>query len=380
MLPITWERGCTKEVIEALEFVRAAMAKGQKLSDAVKLFAGRDTSTSNGAGVVGIDWDTAFEKFKRHKLRGDVSDERSFMRNDGSRWRCIGRTLAEIAPENSAQFFEIAVMAAKKENGKWVEMSPGSEGRRKKVQMINQFLTFCVEELGFDSRWEPPRNYAKFIGKKPKASKAGVRQRNKKDAVPEAALKPLMESFRDTPVGKSWRLAVGLMACFGLRPWELWFIEVDGDVLRVTEGKKNQRQADPRMVIGIDPEGMPGLSQQLLLELASGTTPLPKLSNHPDQSGNRVNEYLSHNHYWVELKAAAAAKGEKLASYSFRHRYAYAADLAGFNDREASQLMGNSRQTFVSYYGNKAREDELRAAAERLLWRTPNALGTPIAG
>ena len=92
-----------------------------------------------------------------------------------------------------------------------------------------------------------------------------------------------MESFRDTEVGKSWRLAIGLLACFGLRPWELKFLEVEGKFLRVTEGKRNSRkQSDPRIVMGIDPEDLPGLSQQLLLELSSGTRRLPSLGTRPN--------------------------------------------------------------------------------------------------
>ncbi len=53
-----------------------------------------------------------------------------------------------------------------------------------------------------------------------------------------------------------------------------------------------------------------------------------------------------------------------LASYSFRHRYAYAADEAGFNDRMTSKLMGHSRETFVKFYGDKARDEELLGEKE----------------
>jgi integrase len=69
----------------------------------------------------------------------------------------------------------------------------------------------------------------------------------------------------------------------------------------------------------------------------------------------------------IYLKASVKEKGEVLASYSFRHRFAHAADEAGFNDRMNSKLMGHSRETFVKLYGDKARDEELLAAAERLL-------------
>ena len=177
-----------------------------------------------------------------------------------------------------------------------------------------------------------------------------------------------MESFKDNPVGRRWRLAIGLLACFGLRPWELNFLQVEGKHLRVTEGKRNCRhQSNPRIIAGIDPEGMQGLSQQLLVELSSGITGLPNLGSRPDMAGNMTNQYLELQPYWAALKAEAKPKGEVLASYSFRHRYAAAADAAGFNDRQISAFMGNNRVTFAKHYGSNARETELLAAAEALL-------------
>ena len=77
--------------------------------------------------------------------------------------------------------------------------------------------------------------------------------------------------------------------------------------------------------------------------------------------------YLKHQPYRRNLRAEAEKKGEVLAAYSFRHRYAYAADRIGLNDREICQFMGNNRMTYVQHYGTNARESELMAAAERVL-------------
>ena len=88
-------------------------------------------------------------------------------------------------------------------------------------------------------------------------------------------------------------------------------------------------------------------------------------------AGASVNNFLQACPFWMELKTSAKAKGEVLASYSFRHRYAFAVDDAGFNDRLASKLMGNSRETFIKSYGDKARDEEILAAAEQLLADKP---------
>ena len=375
MLPIPWDKGQTKEVIEALELITGAMKEGKTLKEAAALYAKRDTAGSEPGG--GVDWDSAFELWKKSKLAdagGLISEERGFYKNDGNRWKWIRIAMQERPPENASQIFEMATYSAKKDaTGAWIKLPPGGAGRQKKVQTVNQFLSYCRDELGFDVRWHPPRNYTKFIGTKPKAASTGVRQKHKKDAIPEWAIKPLMDAFPNTEFGRRWWLAIGLLACFGLRPWELKFLEVEGEFLRVTEGKKNQKQAEPRLCVGLDPQGMPGLSQKLLVQLACGEPGLPPMGSHPDMTACRVNYYLEHmrDGYWMQLKKEAKARGEVLAAYSFRHRYADALDSAGFNDRHSSQFMGNSRETFVKHYGNKAREEELIAAASAVLKPKP---------
>lgn len=359
MLPIKWE-GSLIDVLKALDFIHGAMDKGLALTDAAKLYSRRD---ADGEGA-GIDWDSAFQSWKASKVGGAVENGRLFDKNDGSRWRWIRTAMQEKPPQNASQIFEYATLSAKKdEAGNWIPLPQGSQGRRKKVQTVNQFLTHCRDELGFEARWHPPLNYTKFIG----VAATPVANRNRKDHITDPQIQALLESLRTNEAGRRWRLALGLLACFGLRPWELNYLEVDGHFLRVTRGKKNQKLAEPRIVVGIDPEGMPGLSQQLLLELSTGTTRLPALGGHHDQTGNRVNEYLSTCPYWVQIKEEAKQAGKTLASYSFRHRWAFAADSRGFNDREASKFMGNNRDTFVKHYGNKADEDELKAAALRVL-------------
>ncbi len=366
MLPIAWERGCAAEVINALGVISGAMLQGRTLKDAVKVLGQRNDSADGG-----LDWDAAWEQFKRSKVGGIVSEERGFNREDGARWKWVRKVMEERTPQNATQLLEFATLSSKKDaDGEWIELGPGTEMRRRKVQTIRQFLVFCRDELGFEERWHPPASIKRLIGVAPRAATLGKKQKHKKDSVPEEALKPLMASFPETPAGRSWRLAVGLLACFGLRPWELKFLEVEGRFLRVTEGKRNsRRQSDPRIVMGIDPEGMPGLSQQLLLELSTGTTKLPALGTQMGHVGNLTNAYLERQPFWKELKASAKAKGEVLASYSFRHRYAYAADRIGLNDREICQFMGNNRMTYVQHYGTNARESELIAAAERVLAR-----------
>ena len=205
MLPIAWERGCAADVIAALNVVQKAMANGRTLKDAVKVI-GQQTTTADG----GMDWDAAWEQFKRSKVGGAVSDEHGFDRSYGVVWKAMRLAMDVQSPQNASQFLQYATNSAQKdEQGNWILLPQGSVYRRRKVQTVTQFLSFCRDELGFEERWHPPINTKKFIGIAPRAAVAGKRQRSsaKKHSVPEAAIKPLMESFPATANGRRWRVA-----------------------------------------------------------------------------------------------------------------------------------------------------------------------------
>lgn len=366
MLETPWERGCTNEVLDALEHISAALGKGNSLKQAASLYCSRDLNSSTPKGT---NWQAAFEKFRSFKINtGEVSSERAFDTNDGRRWKHITAVMAERHPQNAAEIFEMATFKSAKVDGEWEPLPPGSKTREKKVQMINQLLRFCRDELGFDSRWHPPANYTKFKGKPQSTAQGGV-ESSKADPFPDAHAAALMASFKDTKAGRRWKLAVGLLLCFGLRPWELRFLRVEGQYLRVTKGKRNSSgQNPPRIVLGIDPEQMPGLAQQLLQELESGETELPPMGNHIDSTARLVNQYLRDGvPYWNQLKQEMEARGAKLSGYSFRHRYAKAADDQGISDRYIAKFMGNSRKVFVDRYGDKADEDALRSVGDRVM-------------
>ena len=93
-----------------------------------------------------------------------------------------------------------------------IKLPPGSPGRRKKVQTVNQLLNFCRDKLEFEDRWQ---------------------------------------------------IEVGFLACFGLRPWALSSSKWRGTASASPKGS-SQKQSAPCIRVGLDSLGIKGLLQQLV--------------------------------------------------------------------------------------------------------------------
>lgn len=354
VLPIAWQKGCTGEVLDALRKIRDSMQSSQKgLADAAELLTKRSAHQR-----IGLNWVQAAERFKQYKLQcGDISSDRRFELTHGKRLRKLFQHMAAKPPQTGTEIVELATLDFRGDI-----LNPGA-GRDTQVNTCFEFLDYCIEELGFDSRWEPPRKRAKYKGKKTAKLPSKHKQAGKKAPIREADIKPLMDGIGNA----KWRLAIGMMVVYGLRGVELKYLKVRDGVLWTDYVKRNQRaETKPRPLVGIDPEGMPGLTQQLFLEFTTGVTSLPAMGNHDDQTSRMILQYLDRQPVWLRLKQAAADRGEAYATYSLRHRYAAAADRAKFTDREASALMGNSRATFVAHYGEFTRIEELLQRAAEL--------------
>ena len=76
-----------------------------------------------------------------------------------------------------------------------------------------------------------------------------------------------------------------------------------------------------------------------------------------------MSTYLRRRPIWCTLRAEAAAKGEQLTCYSFRHGYALRAHVvAELTPRVAAKQMRHSLQTHLRHYGRWC-DDETAAAS-----------------
>ena len=338
-LPINWGPGIALEVLKTVEAVNEHLQAGASLKDAVHLQWPEDTSTAAGRKKVGTNWPEVIERFRVHKIQSGQVKETTW----GEAYAYVMREILEALPGASNGKSLLTAMA---------KGAPGSRGRVVRIERAAQFLKFAVREVGVDSRWLPPQGDDLIDIKGRKAPNAEPEFANAGQAVPlkDEQFLALLDAIPDP----RWRLAVGLVGCFGLRPIELKFCRKDGDGLRVEYQKRTARGCSPkRTVKALDPLADPGLGARLLVELSSGMTELPPLGATDSVAAGRMNQYLCRRALWAGWKAEVVANGQRLSSYSLRHGYAYrSAIVYNLPVRVAKDLMGHSLDVHVKHYGS----------------------------
>ena len=232
---------------------------------------------------VGPNWTDAAERFQAHKINSGQVKPSNWQKNYAGRIKSVLKLLAGSNGPTTG----------KARLQKLATGEPGSRGRVVRVEYVAQFLRFAVAEVGVDERWAPPSSDALAdIKGRAVPNQAPDLSKGQGQAVPinDAAFLELYDSIPDA----RWKLAVGLMGVFGLRPVELNYISTEGKALRCSFVKRTTRgQTKPRLIEALDPIERPGLGQQLLLELSSGLTGLPPLGSEDKAAASAVSTYLN---------------------------------------------------------------------------------------
>jgi len=252
---------------------------------------------------------------------------------------------------------------------------PGGVGRKRNLLDVARFLTYAVEECGAPVRFMPPskNKIAELIG----SAETTTAERLTPPVMPEdvAALLDAMEADGEHEL----RLAVGLVALYGLRPSELAVLSVKDGKGYVGHVKRNSRSLSskpkpPRLVKPIDVAGREGEGERLLQLYASGLVKLPlslrnqiamvvqkgKFQDVGADFGQKLDRYAP----WRAL----VEKNPDITPYSLRHGYAWRAHCCSANamhPRIAAALMGHNVATHLKHYGSWTDEASLEAAVER---------------
>ena len=363
---LEWAGSSTADLLKVSAELKQRMSEQHLGLKEAYALAGESGNTSSGNGT---NWEVAIERFRAHKMgSGDLGTD-----NAERTWHRNYRNLMEHAlaalttsprPSSARMLFDRLRDEC--------TLTPGSTGRRLRMQYTAAMLRYAVESLGADPRWAPPMDLKPYVG---------VKQKGKQQTtfIKDDQIARLLTGITDP----KWRTAVAVVACFGLRPVELHTIRADGDTLYVGWQKRTARKPEgtkPRNVVGIDPIGLEGTSENLLAVLAErGMDALPAACHH-ERCGERLEKTLTRNKVWQKLVDEVAATpavgstGNELVPYSLRHAYADRADRIGMTDKEAALQMGHSVQTHNSHYTGTGADTAARALAKaRAAARVPMA-------
>ena len=355
-LDLPWAGESQAELLKVCAELKRRMAEQHLGLKEAYALAGEASNTTSGNGT---DWAVAIERFKAHKIgSGDLgadNADRTWHRNYRNPMEHALKVLTTSPRPTSARM----VFERLRDD---CTLAPGSTGRRLRMQYSAAMLRHAVESLGADPRWIPPTDLKPFVG---------VKQKGKQQTtfIQDDQITRLLEGITDP----KWRTAVAVVACFGLRPVELHTIRADGDTLYVGWQKRTARKPEgtkPRNVVGLDPIGLEGTSDNLLAVLAErGMDALPEACHH-ERCGERLEKTLTRNKVWQQLVAEVAATpavgstGNELVPYSLRHAYADRADRIGMTYKEAALQMGHSVQTHNSHYTGTGADTAARALAK----------------
>jgi len=366
ILELPWAGSSKLPMLQAAAAAKPLVEAGKSLKEAIALIARSEGITEKGA----TNWPRVAELFQQHKVGSGQTSERTWDRNYRLRIsRAVAILTGKQRPTGGAGLMQ-ALVDQHFPGGK----GAGETDRRLQIQYIGQFLTFAVQEQGADARWLPPADLSRYVGVKQKGHTMAT-------FISDDQICRLLAGIND----QRWRTAVGLVACFGLRPVELGHLVANGDTLRCSYSKRTARKPQgtpPREILGLDPAGLEGLSANLLALLAErGKEALPS-GCRGERAGDALHQYLERNKVWQSLvqevaeAPAVGNTGNELVPYSMRHAYADRASVLGLSDKEAALLMGHSLQTHHSHYSGTTADTMARAKAKLQARRQT---GTPAA-
>jgi integrase len=245
-----------------------------------------------------------------------------------------------------------------------LEVAAGGSGRKRNLLDVARFLTFAVKKCGADRKWRPLEadDLKELIGHRQTAPK------------PTAPIKPqelitLLTGLESDP---SLRLAVGLVALFGLRPAELMVMTVEDGNLKIGNVKRNAHSSatpkPPRTVQELPLKEFQGEGARLVQLFQSGLVKLPKSIRNLDAGafkacGHTFRQYLDRNATWQSLKAS----NPELTPYSLRHGYAWRAAKyypQPLPLRDTAKLMGHDLKTHIRHYWQWTDDASTKSAVE----------------
>ena len=251
---------------------------------------------------------------------------------------------------------------------------PGIRVRQQVIRTLAKFLRWGVSQdsdyILDSTKWEPkPKgNLSEYIGEK--SFQTRVKSVEPTVALEDDEILGIINSLpvdskhpRDRRSAKQWQFALQLMSTFGLRPGEIYFLEV-----RVVKGqfqvwcnyqKKNDTSlGKPRRVHALPPEW---LKEWNLVDRIQNMTeddlPVKTSAN----VGEACRKYLSGKAVWKAIK-----ENKAIIPYSFRHGWSLRSHLDfGLSDTVSAKAMGHTVAVHNQIYSQYITEGLMDEAIEK---------------
>ena len=356
-----WAASSAGGLIAYIERLDAHIKNGCSIQRAAELIHVEDHGpTAASIRENKVDWPTVVERFRKHKVT-TTGEIQALTWN--RRYRLHMNEFLQMmsekgSPKNANEALTTLIdrFAA--------DFDPGSEGRKRRFSQVQALLLFACSAKGGGApeQWNPTIREKDVVGRKPKGSNKTATALKDVDAL------RVYEDFQKP----EWKLAFGLMVCFGLRPCEVLHCRPEGGRLIVEGVKRNQKgEWGDREITGLDPVGAPGMSRNLLAQLEErGADALP-----PPRAGffaTRIRVELIKLATWQSLVEETLAQGKKgLVPYGARHGFAIRGSLTyRLPLRVTADLMGHTLTVHMNNYGKdigaERASDEVAAAYERV--------------
>ena len=260
-----------------------------------------------------------------------------------------------------------------------VIVAPGKNGRKRGLEDVERFLRFAVNRRGAPTRFLPPADplvKQELIGKADLSTAEELTLPIKPEEV-SAFLDWLQENNKP-----ELRLAVGLVAYYGLRKAELGVLRPENGRLYVGMNvKENARtkskgERKARLAGALAIEGRPANeAADMLAQLESGLVKLPKAirnqidmvpkKGHFQDVGDTFGQMVRRTGWWKQFKQ----RNPEITENSFRHGWAWRAHCCSGSGsmpiRVAAAMLGHSTTTHQRFYGAWVDEPTLEAELER---------------
>ena len=327
-------------------YVRVRNIYGLMASDGLSLRQAAVVAAGNAPKVTDeIDWRGAVDRFREQKLHHGTTIKPGTWAHgyEPVLTDAIALLTSRKPPTTPSDLIDACIR-------RW---PPGSRTRQERARNLAQFLTFCTTRERFPAIWQPPASLKDHIGRKPATAVDGG-----SDPVSDQEIINLIASFPDDSWGRRWADAIRLLAELGLRPVELLYLSVRTDPKtgqsywwcgyqkRAGGGVTRPRRLFPLPLVDKDGEIQ---RWNLIQRWEAGLLKLPEISE-ASVVAQRVNQYLKRRPAWMALTAAAAARGEKVTTYSLRHSFSVRGHQRGIDSGSMALAMGHSLEVHCRSY------------------------------